>query len=79
MLITSYQMAVLDDPKLSADVNTAKGISLEHLGYIGAKIYKLSLTVPNELQMTGQDLPTLAKASKTLSSGMQARRKLIPL
>ena len=39
--LPTSQMSVLEDPKVSADVNTAKGICLELLGCIGARLQRL--------------------------------------
>lgn len=38
----SSQISVLDENKGTADVNTAKGICLEHLGTISSKVYKMA-------------------------------------
>lgn len=42
LILQVSQTTVLEDPKVTADVNTAKGLCLEHLGTIGSKIYKMS-------------------------------------
>ena len=48
-------MSVLDDPKVSADVNTAKGICLELLGCIGARIQNLFMEAEPEQPQDSQE------------------------
>jgi hypothetical protein len=50
----SFQLAVLDDPKVTADVNTAKGIALEHLGTISSKVYKMAENAKKLVQNADQ-------------------------